>query len=331
MSCSIPLWRKIQRENFTSLQELSAYLELSQEQQQQLEQNSPFPLNLPRRLAEKIQKRCLEDPIFRQFVPLKSEGEKKGSFVKDPVEDCRAARTSKFLQKYHGRALLLTTGACAMHCRFCFRQNYEYAPLQTGFSQELQRIEQDPTLKEVILSGGDPLSMGNTLLKELIESIATIEHVQRIRFHTRFPIGIPERIDEEFLSILERCQKQIWFVIHCNHPRELDQDVIAALKKIQKLAIPVLNQWVLLKGVNDRLEVMQMLCEKLVDFGVLPYYLHQLDKVEGAAHFEVSQETGRELIGELNVRLAGYALPKYVQEVPSKPSKIELTPLMPEP
>src|ERR1700722_846358 len=274
MSPTLPLWRKIQRENFISLEKLCSFLELNETQKAQLAYKNSFPLNLPRRLAEKIEKSTLDDPILRQFVPFKEEAEKSDSFVKDPVGDCQATLSPKCLQKYDGRVLLLTSRACAMHCRYCFRQNYAYPPLQTGFAPELKLIQQDTTLKEVILSGGDPLSISNSQLKELFGGLATIEHLKRIRFHTRFPIGIPERIDEEFLHILEESPLQVWFVIHCNHPRELDHDILSALKKIQKLAIPVLNQSVLLKGVNDSIDTLQKLCEKLIDHGIFPYYLH---------------------------------------------------------
>ncbi len=318
---SVPVWKKILKENFTSLKELAAFLELDEAQEKELIQNKHFPLLLPRRLAAKIQKQTLADPILRQFVPLRAELERNEGFAKDPVGDDKAACTAKYLKKYEGRALLLLTQACAMHCRFCFRQNYPYAPLQSGFEEELQLIREDATLKEIILSGGDPLSLNNSQLNALFVQLSSIEHIKRIRFHTRFPIGIPERIDTEFLEILARYPKQIWFIIHCNHPKELDEDVLLSLKNIQKLGIPVLNQHVLLKGVNDSLETLQALYEKLSDNGIFPYYLHQLDRVEGAAHFEVPPIEGKQLIEELIKRLSGYAIPKYVQEIAGQPSK----------
>ena len=324
MTSSIPLWRKIQRENFTSLEKLCAYLELNSTQISQLTESKNFPLNLPSRLAAKIEKGTFNDPIFKQFVPIHEENNLSACFVKDPVGDCHVSQSAKYLKKYASRVLLMPTGACAMHCRYCFRQNYPYAPFQSGLSPELAWIDQDPSIKEVILSGGDPLSLSNDSLQEILISICAVSHVERIRFHTRFPIGIPERIDETFLSQLEACTKQIWFIIHCNHPRELDLDVLAALKKIQKLGIPVLNQSVLLKGVNDSVDTLQALCEKLTANGIIPYYLHQLDRVERAAHFEVSQTEGRGLVAELNKRLSGYAVPKYVQEISGEPSKTSL-------
>lgn len=318
---SPPLWRKIQRENFTSIVKLSTFLELDATQNQELLKKSFFPLNLPKRLAEKIQKKTLDDPILKQFVPLKDELIQNTHFIKDPVGDSQACMTSKFLKKYAQRLLLIPTGACAMHCRYCFRHNFSYPSFQSGFEEELHLIRKDESLKEVILSGGDPLSLGNEALGELVEALASIGHLKRLRFHTRFPIGIPERIDAPFLELLERCSLQIWFVIHCNHPRELDSDVTAVLKKIQRLSIPVLNQAVLLKGVNDSIEILQELCEKLVDVGIYPYYLHQLDRVEGTTHFEVNPEKGTKLIKELSHRLSGYAVPTYVQEIPGEPSK----------
>jgi EF-P beta-lysylation protein EpmB len=321
MTTSLPLWRKIQRDNFTSLEKLCAYLELLPTQVAQLTENKHFPLNLPLRLAQKIEKKNLHDPLFKQFIPLQAETVRSPCFTKDPVGDCKAANSPKYLKKYAGRVLLMPTGACAMHCRYCFRQNYPYASLQTGLEQELDWIAADLSIKEVILSGGDPLSLNHPQLQELLDRLCAIAHVERIRFHTRFPIGIPERIDTDLLSLFAACSKQIWLVIHCNHPRELDCEVLSSLKKVQKLGIPVLNQSVLLNGVNDSIETLQSLCETLIGHGIFPYYLHQLDRVEGATHFEVSLTHGRELIAELNKRLAGYGIPKYVQELFSEPAK----------
>ncbi|MCH9625756.1 MAG: L-lysine 2,3-aminomutase [Chlamydiales bacterium] len=321
MPNSPPVWKKLQKENFTSLEKLCAFLQLSDYQKQTLISTPKFPLNLPKRLAEKIQKNTLDDPIFKQFVPQSYELKTHPLFTQDPVGDTQACIESKLLQKYKTRALLVTTGACAMHCRYCFRRHFSYAPFKEGFEKELRQIQNDSSLREVILSGGDPLSLSNKHLKTLLNDIASISHIKRVRFHTRFPIGIPERIDAEFLELLESSSLQFFFVIHVNHPKELDTDILLALKKVQKLGIPVLNQWVLLKEINDTLEVLQTLCEQLVDNGIFPYYLHQLDRVEGGAHFEVDIETGKKLIEELNKRLSGYGVPKYVQEIPSEPSK----------
>ena len=172
-----------------------------------------------------------------------------------------------------------------------------------------------------MLSGGDPLSLTNERLADLINRLSVIPHVQRLRFHTRFPIGIPERIDDGLLNILAVTRLQVYFVIHCNHANELDADIFEALKKVQRLGIPVLSQTVLLKGVNDQVSILKDLFETLSNNGIIPYYLHQLDRVRGAAHFEVDEAIGRQLIAGLSKLLPGYAIPKYVREIPGEPSK----------
>lgn len=311
-------WREIQRQNFTSHEKLCSFLELEGEKRDQVLKAPRFPLNLPLRLAQKIQKGVLDDPLFRQFVPLAEEKQEAAGFTEDPVGDKGFRKSAKLLQKYEGRALLVLTGACAMNCRFCFRQAFDYEKEIEGYSEELNHIAQDKTLTEVILSGGDPLSLSNKTLKNVLDFLSTCSHLKRVRFHTRFPVGIPERIDEEFLQMLQSCPLQIWFVIHTNLALELDQDVLFALRKIQKLGIPVLSQTVLLKGVNDSVEALKALFETLVDQGISPYYLHQLDRIKGAAHFEVSEEKGLSLLKTVSEQLSGYALPRYVKDAGEK-------------
>lgn len=322
-----PLWREIQRTNFTDWKELCQFLELETDELREVCHISHFPLNLPRRLAEKIQKGSINDPILRQFLPTSAEKVQSDGFCSDPVGDLPSQKTAKLLHKYQGRALLLCSSACVMHCRYCFRQHFDYATSQKGFADELEAIKNEPTLSEIILSGGDPLSLSNRELKHLIESLSEISHVKRIRFHTRFPMGIPERIDPELLEILKASRPQIFFTIHSNHSREWDDDVRLALKQVQKLGIPVLCQTVLLKGINDDIDTLQSLCETLVDQGIIPYYLHQLDKVLGTLHFEVAESKGLELMDELSARLSGYAVPKYVREIAGEKNK---TPLVPQ-
>lgn len=316
-----PLWRQVQKTNFFKIDELLDFLELSVELRTSILRRPRFSLNLPRRLAEKIQKGTLDDPILRQFVPLTDELIEKPGFVSQPVEDGKFQKTSKLLHKYEGRALLLTTSACAMHCRYCFRQNFPYETTHSDFDEALDHIRSDDSIEEIILSGGDPLSLSNEQLEKLFHSLESITHLKRIRFHTRFPIGIPERIDNELLNLLKGSSKQIFFIIHVNHAIELDSDVLAALKKIQCLGIPVLNQAVLLKGVNDDEKTLLNLCETLVDGGILPYYLHALDQVKGAAHFESSDSRGIELIEFLQKNLSGYGVPKFVREEIGQASK----------
>jgi EF-P beta-lysylation protein EpmB len=299
------------------------FLKLGPQERDQVFMKPGFRLNLPRRLAEKMPKGTLDHPLTRQFVPRRDEQDRVAGFREDPVEDGRFQQTPRLLHKYAGRMLMVTTGACAMHCRYCFRQNYEYAG--GGFpEQELRTLADDPSISEVILSGGDPLSLQDSALERILRAIDDIPHIKRVRFHSRFPIGIPERITPALLDILSRCRPQLWFVIHCNHALELDQDVCQALKQLQRLGIPVLNQAVLLRGVNDRLEDQVELSNMLVDHGVQPYYLHQLDRVAGAQHFEVSHAEGLALIEDMRAQLSGYAVPSYVQEIAGQPNKTPL-------
>lgn len=320
-SNSAPFWRKIQRENFTSLNPLMEFLELDATSRERLLEAPRFPLNLPRRLAEKIQKNSIDDPIFRQFVPCVEEKHAAKGYVLDPVQDRSFCKTGKILQKYRGRALLLSTSACAMHCRYCFRQNFPYETEVVGFQKEIEILSRDDSISEVILSGGDPLSLSDTTLRLLFQSLDEIPHIKRIRFHTRFPVGIPERIDSSFLSLLSSTRKTIIFVIHCNHPREMDKDVVASLKKVQQLGIPVLNQSVLLEGVNDRENILLELSETLIQAGIIPYYLHQLDLVQGASHFFVSEARALELVRFLQKNVSGFAVPRLVREEPGCESK----------
>ncbi len=314
-------WRSIQRKNFIRIEALCDFLALDKEHRSRVLSAPRFSLNIPFRLAEKMAKNTLDDPLFRQFVPLQEELAIVPGFTPDAVEEGRARKERKLLHKYPGRALLLCTSACAMNCRFCFRQHFDYETAEKSYETELAAIAQDPSLKEIILSGGDPLSLSNATLKELFCGLAAIDHVTLLRFHTRFPLGIPERIDTGFLELLAATRLQVWMVIHCNHPRELDHDVLRALKTVQKQGVPILNQAVLLRGVNDTFETQKALNERLADHGIFSYYLHQLDRVEGTAHFEVTQEEGLALIQSLRACLPGYAVPRYAAEIPGRLSK----------
>lgn len=314
-------WQAILRKNFTKLDALSAFLELSLEDQSTLDDLPVFPLNVPLRLAQKMAKKTIDDPLFKQFVPLKKERISKATFSTDPIEERRFLKSAKLLHKYQRRVLFITTSACAMHCRYCFRRNFPYETAVPDFEKECALVRSDESIEEVILSGGDPLSLPDRVLSGLFETLNAIEHLQRIRIHTRFPIGIPERINEPLLQIFEKSKKQLFFVLHANHPLEFDDDVWQHISHIQKLGIPVLNQSVLLKGINDAIETHTALLEALINHGIIPYYLHALDRVEGAAHFEVAQAKGKTLIKQLMHTLPGYAIPRYVQEIAGQASK----------
>jgi len=276
-----------------------------------------FPLLVPRSYLERIQPGDPHDPLLLQVLPLGLEEVAVPGFTADPVGDSAARRAPGLLHKYHGRALLVTTGACAVHCRYCFRRHYPYGdePRRLGeWEEAFETIEGDPSLHEVILSGGDPLMLTDARLEALFRRLAAIPHVTRLRLHTRLPIVLPERVTDRLLAMLLDAGPTPVVVVHANHPRELVGSCAAALRRIVRAGITVLNQAVLLKGVNDTVEAHAGLCKALVDLGVIPYYLHQLDRVAGAAHFEVAEESGRRLIGELRRHLPGYAVPRYVRE-----------------
>ena len=312
-------WQRILKTNFTDIKKLATFLDLPTDQ---IINVKHFPLNIPIRIANKIVKKSLNDPILRQFLPTKYEHKSLPGFVKMPVNEQDFFIENRLLKKYPNRALLLCTNACAMHCRYCFRQHYNNK--LHSLTNAIQSISQDLTINEVILSGGDPLSLNNFQLKKLILKLESLHHIKKLRIHTRFPIGIPERIDDDFLSIINQSKLQIWFVIHTNHYLELDNDIFNALKSIQKLGIPILSQSVLLKNINDNFQVLKTLFETLTNNGIIPYYLHQLDKVQGSAHFEVSKSKGILLIKQLSEYLPGYAVPKYVQEIPGQPCKTHI-------
>lgn len=317
-------WKTILKSNFTSIEELADFLELKSDDRKLLLKNPRFILNVPFRLASKMQKGTLDDPLARQFLPHVHEQSEESGYLLDPNQEQFHHLTPKMLKKYNGRVLLLPTSACAMHCRYCFRQNFPYDVSDKSLEREFEQIRADPSIFEVILSGGDPLSLSDQNLSALLESLDNIPHVRLIRFHTRFPIGIPERLDAALLAILQKVSKQVIFVLHINHPKELDKDVVMALKPIKALGIPILCQSVLLKGVNDSEEVLASLYTTLIENGIIPYYLHQLDHVKGAQSFEVDESKGHALIDALQKRLPGYAVPRYVKEISGQASKTPL-------
>ena len=248
--------------NFTSLSLLADFLQLSAMQRRSLLERPTFPLSLPRRLALKIEKGTLEDPILRQFIPLREEQNVNPLYTADPLHESVARKCPNLLHKYPGRVLLLTSRACAMHCRYCFRRLFPHAK-KSDFSSEMEYIRKDSSICEVILSGGDPLSLSDTALKKLLGSLAEIRHVDRVRIHTRFPVGIPERIDGSFLSLFAGYPKQLFFVLHINHPREIDRDLIQVLDRLRSIPAVLLSQTVLLHGVNDEEETLFSLCQSL--------------------------------------------------------------------
>ncbi len=308
--------------------ELCHVLGLPEELAQQAKTaHAAFRLLAPRAYVARIRPGDPGDPLLRQILPLGEEMTPQPGFVRDPVGDAGATLASGLLQKYHGRALLVTTGACAVHCRYCFRRHYPYSTVPKGieaWNEALQIIESDPTIKEVLLSGGDPLMLVDSALSDLVKRIDNIPHVERIRIHTRLPVMIPARVTEGLLRLFSACTSRIVFVVHVNHPNEMDSSVADSFSKLRKSGITLLNQSVLLDRVNDDADTLVDLSEKLFRTGVLPYYLHQLDSVAGASHFAVSLEQGKWLLSELRRRLPGYLVPCFVAELSGEPYKTPL-------
>lgn len=303
---------------FTDLQTLCDYLALSPESLNfSPEAAKQFPLRIPQSFASRIEKGNLHDPLLRQILPISQELQIYDGFSNDPVGDLQAVKQIGVLHKYHGRVLLINTGACAIHCRYCFRRNFPYNDLQLSKQQEneaIRAIAEDTTIEEVILSGGDPLVLNDARLANLFEKLNDISTVKRIRIHTRLPIVQPERITQELLNILKKSTKKIVLVLHCNHANEIDNDVVQACEKLKKTNVTLLNQSVLLQGVNDDATILCELSERLFEIGVLPYYLHFLDKAHGTGHFQVSKSQALNIITQVQNRLAGYLVPKLVFE-----------------
>ncbi|MDC9726054.1 MAG: EF-P beta-lysylation protein EpmB [Gammaproteobacteria bacterium] len=283
-----------------------------------------FPLRVPQNYINKMRVGDENDPLLRQVFPFIDEAEQVEGFVNDPVGDNLAISSPGILQKYHGRALLLTTGACAIHCRYCFRRHFPYGdsnPLAKQWQQTVQALNNDHHLNEVILSGGDPLVLTDNKLAKMVTDIEQIPHIKRLRIHTRLPIVLPERIDYFLLQWMKETRLNVIMVVHANHANEIDDAVEKALLDLREAGCQLLNQSVLLKGVNDDVESLVALSERLSDVSVMPYYLHLLDPVAGAGHFDVSDKKGIKLIDEIRKYLPGYLVPRLVREQQGEASK----------
>jgi EF-P beta-lysylation protein EpmB len=287
-----------------------------------------FPLMVPRGYVDRMQRGDPRDPLLLQVLPLGAEEQLVEGFHTDAVGDAAARLAPGLLHKYAGRALLIATGACAIHCRYCFRRHYAYGDEPRRMAEwkpAFDVLEADETIHEVILSGGDPLMLTDQRLAEIVSRLEAIPHLTRLRVHSRLPIVLPERVTETLLDILLSNRLTPIMVVHANHPRELEGTCAAALRRLVRSGITVLNQSVLLQDVNDSADVLADLSERLINLGVVPYYLHQLDRVAGTAHFEVPEETGRKLIAELRRRLSGFAVPQYVRERPGEFNKTPIS------
>ena len=317
-------WQRSLREAIRTLAELLEVVEIDSDNIAGFQPGSgEFPLLVPRSFAARMRKGDPGDPLLRQVLPDLRERLETDGFGPDPLHEIDLARNG-VLKKYAGRALLVTTQACPIHCRYCFRRHFPY-PGQLATRQKwepaLNELRGNPDLSEIILSGGDPLSLSNQTLREFIVQIEQLESVHTLRIHSRFPIILPERVDSGLLETLTETRLKTVLVVHCNHVNEIDASVHAGLAALRSTDTLLLNQSVLLAGVNDTLDTLEALSRGLFDCGVLPYYLHLLDPVAGAAHFDVPESRARVLTTGLRQQLPGYLVPRLVREEPERPSK----------
>lgn len=291
---------------------------------------SDFPLLIPRAFVSRMKQGDINDPLLKQVLINAFENQESAGYLIDPLNETGHQSTRGLIQKYQGRVLVVTTGQCAINCRYCFRRHFpydEYQPNREDWRTLLKHIASDATISEVILSGGDPLILNDRYLVDLIDQINQIGHVTTIRLHTRLPVVIPARVCAEMLQWVQHSEKKIVLVTHINHANEIDQPVIHAMAQLKRAGVTLLNQSVLLRGVNDDANCLIKLSRALFDAGILPYYLHAMDPVAGAAHFDVAESAGHQLIKSMAASLPGYLVPRFVREVPGETSKQILNPL----
>lgn len=285
-----------------------------------------FPFRVPRPYAARMRPGDPADPLLLQVLPRAEENAPTPGFVADPVGDLAAEQAPGLLHKYDGRALLLVTGACAVHCRYCFRQHFPYAGKlgEDKLAAACAALAADESIREIILSGGDPLTLRDEALGWIVARLARIPQLRRLRLHTRLPVVIPNRVTDGLVAVLARTRLKPVVVLHVNHAREIDDTLAAAARRLAEARIPLFNQAVLLAGVNDEITTLAELSEALFETGITPYYLHLLDRVAGAAHFDVPADRARALAAGLRARLPGYLVPRLVKEVAGAPAKMPL-------
>ncbi len=283
-----------------------------------------FPLRVTQDFLKLIKKSDPDDPLLLQILPLQDELDSPAGYLDDPVGDQQATLTPGLIHKYHSRVLLITTPACAVHCRYCFRRHYPYQTASAHgqqLEQALVAIQKDTGISEIILSGGDPFSLSDQVLGKLLDKISTIPHIRTIRFHTRLPAVLPDRITHDLIQLLNRQNRQLVIVLHINHPAELSEKTARAMQALHDAGITLLNQSVLLKGVNNKAEILIQLAQKLFTQHILPYYLHLLDPVKGASHFDIPEKEAIILVKKMKTALPGYLVPKLAREIKNLPYK----------
>ncbi len=324
----VPGWQRTLQDSFTRPEALLDHLQLSDRiplpPALRLRQ---FAFRVPRPFADRMRPGDPLDPLFLQVWPREEESLPAPGFSVDAVGDLERLAGPGLIHKYRGRALLVATGACGIHCRYCFRQHFPYGEQHAGRDQwqaALDAIAADPSLEEIILSGGDPLSLSDDKLVRLVAGLEAIPHLRRLRLHTRQPVVLPERVDDGLIEWLSHGRLQKVVVLHINHPQEIDAALQAAIHRLRQTGATLLNQAVLLRQINDSAGILQRLSERLFASGVLPYYLHLLDRVTGTAHFEVAEDQALALMRDLSARLPGYLVPRLAREDAGQPAKTTL-------
>ena len=320
----LPDWRQSLRDAVTDPRELLALVGLAHLADRLPADNAGFALKVPRGFVARMRHGDRTDPLLAQVLPQMAELDEATGFADDAVGDLDALQAHGVLHKYAGRALLIAAGSCAVNCRYCFRRHFPYAEelaAAHAWREAIDCLANDTSIREVILSGGDPLVLSTRKLTDLTDALRGVPHVIRLRIHSRLPVVLPERIDDAFCAWLSALPLQRVLVLHANHPNELDTGVAAACARLREAGATLLNQSVLLRGINDDADALTELSERLFACGVLPYYLHQLDRVRGAAHFEVPDARARELVDSLRARLPGYLVPRLVRELPGEGAK----------
>ncbi len=321
-------WQEILADLISEPKELVEFLELdSSKRPASMKACADFPLKVPKPFARRMEQGNWDDPLLKQVWPDAAEEVVDRALSNDPLRESSFNVQPGLLHKYRGRVLLTAAPHCAVHCRYCFRRHFDYqsnTPGRARWRDSLDYIAADSSIKEVILSGGDPLAAPNSYLRWLLAELDSISHVQTIRFHTRLPIVIPQRIDSEFLSLLRALNSRCVIVLHSNHANEIDNNVANAMSTLAKDGHSLLNQTVILKGINDEARVLSDLSHALFRIGILPYYLHLPDRVAGTGHFQLSEEDAIALLTSLQSELPGYLVPKLVKEEPGQGSKTRL-------
>jgi L-lysine 2,3-aminomutase len=320
-------WQELWRDAITDPRELLELVGLSHRADDLLAGDAGFALRVPRGFIARMRHGDANDPLLLQVLPRAAERGDVPGFMRDAVGDLDARAGRGVLHKYRGRALLIATGSCAVNCRYCFRRHFPYGEETAAanrWQDAIAALRADVSIEELILSGGDPLSLSTAKLAELTDALATVPHLKRLRIHTRLPVVLPARIDDALLGWLRSVPLGRVVVIHANHPNELDDEVAAACAKLAGAGATLLNQSVLLRGINDDADTLAALSGRLFECGVLPYYLHQLDRVAGTAHFEVEDARAEALRDALSARLPGYLVPRLVREIAGAASKTPL-------